>query len=118
MLELLSQPPYLISAAALLGLAVGSFLNVVVHRLPLIMEREWAGQCAELRGEPTPALAPLSLSAPRSRCPHCGHAISALENIPILSYVFLRGRCAECKTPISPRYPLVEAATALLFAYA
>ena len=118
MLELLSQPTYLICASVLFGLAVGSFLNVVIHRLPLIMEREWAGQCAELRGEPTPALPPLSLATPRSRCPHCGHTISALENIPILSYLFLRGRCEGCKTPISIRYPLVEAVTALLFAYA
>lgn len=107
-------------AAGLLGLCVGSFLNVVIHRLPLMMESEWRAQCAELDGTTTStAEAPLSLARPRSRCPHCGHPISALENIPLLSYLLiLRGKCSACGQPISPRYPLVEALTGLLSAYA
>lgn len=104
--------------AGILGLCVGSFLNVVIHRLPKIMEQEWHGQCAELRGEPAPATEKISLSSPRSRCPKCGHKISALENIPVLSYLLLRGKCAGCSTPISPRYPIIEIFTALASAYA
>ena len=108
----------LAAVAGLLGLCVGSFLNVVIHRLPRMMEREWHAQCADLRGEaPSPAEA-LSLARPRSRCPSCGHQITVLENIPIVSYVILRGRCSGCAAPISPRYPVVEAATGLLSAYA
>lgn len=104
--------------ALLLGLAVGSFLNVVIYRLPIIMEREWQAQCAELRHEtPSPAEA-LTLATPRSRCPHCGHAIGALENIPVISYLLLRGRCRGCSAAISIRYPLIEALTALLFGLA
>ena len=101
---------------ALLGLCVGSFLNVVVHRLPQMMERAWKLEGAELLGVPAPELAPLSLSKPASRCPHCGHQIRWFENIPLLSWLVLRGRCSACKAPISARYPLVELATALLFA--
>ena len=101
---------------ALLGLCVGSFLNVVVHRLPQMMERAWKLESAEMLGVAAPELAPLSLSKPASRCPHCGHQIRWYENIPLLSWVALRGRCSACKTPISARYPLVELATALLFA--
>jgi leader peptidase (prepilin peptidase)/N-methyltransferase len=102
---------------ALLGLCVGSFLNVVIHRLPLMMEREWRLESAELLGvEPKDAPAPISLSAPRSRCPSCGHAIAWHENIPVLSWLRLRGRCAACRAPISARYPAVEILTALLFA--
>ena len=104
--------------AGVLGLCVGSFLNVVIHRLPKIMEQEWHGQCAELRGEPASVTEKLSLSSPRSRCPKCGHKISALENIPVLSYLLLRGKCAGCSTPISPRYPIIEIFTALASAYA
>lgn len=103
--------------AGLLGLCVGSFLNVVIHRLPKIMEQEWHGQCADLRGEPAPAVVKLSLSTPRSRCPKCGHKISALENIPVLSYLILKGKCKECGTAISPRYPIIELFTALISAY-
>lgn len=117
-MELLQQPGYFLAGAALLGLAVGSFLNVVIHRLPIMMERDWAAQCAELRGEPAPAVEPLSLLAPRSRCPKCGRPVAALENIPILSYLLLRGRCRGCGAPISLRYPVVEALTGLLFAFA
>lgn len=103
--------------AALLGLIVGSFLNVVIHRLPLMMEREWRTQCAELLGHQPAADSEqpaLSLWRPRSRCPHCGHLISAVENIPLLSYLLQRGRCAHCNAPISIQYPLVEAVSGLL----
>lgn len=115
-IDLLVQSGPLALLCGLIGLAVGSFLNVVIHRLPLMMEREWAAQCAELAGQ-TPAPAdPLTLSAPRSRCPSCGHAITALQNIPLLSWALLRGRCSACRTPISVRYPLVELLTGLLSA--
>ena len=109
----------LVVAAGLLGLCVGSFLNVVIHRLPKMMEQEWQAQCSELRGEsPSTAAAPLSLARPRSRCPACGHQISAVENIPLISYLFvLKGKCAGCQAQISPRYPIVEALTGLLSAY-
>lgn len=102
--------------AGIVGLMVGSFLNVVVHRLPKMMERDWQAQCAELKGETLPAGEVFSLARPRSRCPQCGHAISALENIPIVSYLVLRGRCKACGQGISPRYPLVEALTGVLSA--
>ena len=101
-----------------LGLLVGSFLNVVIHRLPAMMERDWQAQCAELRGEASPECEPLSLVWPRSRCPVCGHPISALENIPIVSWLILRGQCSGCHCAISPRYPIVEAASGLLSAFA
>lgn len=114
----LADPIGFTLAAGLLGLAVGSFLNVVIHRLPLMMQREWHGQCAELRGEAVPAGEVLTLATPRSRCPHCGHAISALENIPVLSYLALRGKCRGCGAAIGIRYPLVEALTGVLFAFA
>lgn len=104
--------------AGLVGLCIGSFLNVVIHRLPKMMEREWETQCAELRGEEaTRTDSPLTLARPRSRCPSCGHWITALENIPVLSYLFLRGRCSSCGQKISLRYPLVEIVTGLLSAY-
>ncbi len=115
MIELLQHsPPVAIAAAALLGLLVGSFLNVVIYRVPAMLEREWAAQAAELQGlQATPA-EPFNLAVPRSRCPACGHEITALENIPILSWLFLRGRCSACGTGISARYPAVELTTALL----
>ncbi|UCV15802.1 prepilin peptidase [Quatrionicoccus australiensis] len=104
--------------AGLLGLCIGSFLNVVIYRLPKMMEREWQVQCAELRGETLPDEEPLTLAKPGSRCPACGHRISALENIPIISYLLiLKGKCAGCSAPISARYPVIEALTALLSAY-
>ena len=115
---MLSEPPFLTLAAALLGLVVGSFLNVVIHRLPRMMERGWMLECAELRGETPPPAEKLTLATPRSRCPQCGHGITALENIPILSYLVLRGRCSACRTRISPRYPLIEALSGLLSGYA
>ena len=116
--QALADPGVFPVASGLLGLLVGSFLNVVIHRLPRMMEREWQCQCAELRGEEAPQGEAISLVRPRSRCPACGHAISALENIPVLSWLFLRGKCSACKTAISVRYPLVEALTGLLSAFA
>jgi leader peptidase (prepilin peptidase)/N-methyltransferase len=112
-------PAFTLIAAAVFGLLVGSFLNVVIHRLPRMMEAQWAAEAAEIegRGAEQPA-APFNLIVPRSRCPHCGHAITALENIPVLSWLWLRGRCSQCKTPISARYPLIEALTGLLAAAA
>lgn len=100
----------------LVGLCIGSFLNVVVHRLPLALDREWKQDSAELLGVTVELPPPITLSTPRSRCPSCGHPIAWYENIPVLSYLALRGRCSACKTRISPRYPLVEIATGLLFA--
>jgi len=114
-----------VASAALLGLIVGSFLNVVILRLPVMMENEWRRQCAELvagdRDDSPPEAAvseqtaakPFNLVVPRSRCPHCGHTIRAIDNIPIISYLLLRGRCAACRHPISARYPIIEAATGL-----
>ncbi|UCE89612.1 MAG: prepilin peptidase [Pseudomonadota bacterium] len=108
---------------ALLGLLVGSFLNVVIHRLPVMLKRQWRRDCVEYLGEAgeidlakhaTAGEAPYNLVAPRSACPHCGHKITALENIPVLSYLILRGRCSECRAKISIRYPLVESLCALL----
>lgn len=109
----------LTAIVGLLGLCIGSFLNVVIHRLPKMLEQEWHAQCADLRGEiPPPASEALTLSTPRSRCPACGHQISVLENIPLISYLLiLKGKCAGCGAGISPRYPIVEAATGLLSAY-
>jgi len=101
---------------ALLGLCIGSFLNVVIHRLPMMMERAWRAESAELLGVEVPEQAPLTLSTPRSRCPSCGHQITWYENIPLLSYLKLRGKCSACKAPISMRYPAIEVVTALLFA--
>jgi len=117
--ELLAGSPLLqVVTASILGLIVGSFLNVVIHRLPEMMMREWRLQCHELQGG-TPDEAdrePFNLSTPRSRCPACGHLITPRENIPLLSYLLLKGRCAGCGKPISLRYPLVETLTALLSA--
>jgi leader peptidase (prepilin peptidase)/N-methyltransferase len=105
-----------IFAAAIFGLIVGSFLNVVIHRLPKMMENEWRLQCAELRNEELPEEQPrYNLAVPRSACPHCGHQITATENIPLLSWLMLRGKCSNCKAPISARYPIVEAVNALLW---
>ncbi len=118
MIAQLADPAMFALAAGLIGLVIGSFLNVVIHRLPIMMERDWAAQCAELKGEAAPAVEPLSLARPRSRCPHCGHQITALENIPVISWLVLRGRCKACAAPISLRYPLIEALTALLFGLA
>ena len=113
------QDPILFTAVCgILGLLVGSFLNVVIHRLPKMMEHDWLAQCAELRGEQAPEAESISLLKPRSRCPQCSHSITALENIPLFSWLILRGKCSSCGTSISPRYPIVEALTALITAYA
>ncbi len=112
-----SSPALYVSVAALLGLMIGSFLNVVIHRLPRMMESEWREQCSAMDGEDAPPAAPYNLVAPRSACPSCGHMISAWENIPVISWLLLRGRCAHCKTPISPRYPIVEALTGIISGY-
>ncbi len=106
-----------------LGLLIGSFLNVVIHRLPRMMERQWAAECAQYaqdaglpaQGGAAPAEQPFNLLTPRSRCPSCGHEVRWYENIPVLSYLALRGRCSGCGTRIGVRYPLVELATAALF---
>ena len=116
--DFLSDPILFTFLAALLGLFVGSFLNVVIHRLPQMMEREWHAQAAELRNEPPPQQDTFNLATPRSRCPHCGHMITALENIPVVSYLMLRGRCRHCSASISRRYPIVEMLTAVLSGYA
>jgi len=102
------------SIAAVIGLCVGSFLNVVIHRLPKMLDRGWRAQCAELSGETAPELPAYNLVVPRSQCPACGHRIAALENIPVVSFLVLRGHCSACGTTISPRYPLVEVLTAAL----
>lgn len=117
MMTQFADPAVFALAAGLLGLMVGSFINVVIHRLPIMMERDWALQCAELKGEAPPAFEPLTLARPRSRCPQCGHPIGALENIPLVSWLILRGQCKGCAAPIPLRYPLVEALTGLLFAF-
>lgn len=101
----------------LVGLLVGSFLNVVIHRIPKMLEREWQAQCAELSGKQPEDLPRYNLVVPRSACPHCGHNISAWENIPVISYLLLRGKCKECGARISLRYPTVEAISGLLGAY-
>jgi leader peptidase (prepilin peptidase)/N-methyltransferase len=118
-LEILQAvPAAFIGLCLFLGLMVGSFLNVVIHRLPKMMESGWKRQCAELHGdEPAPHTA-YNLISPRSACPHCNHAIGALENIPIISYLLLRGKCKGCGAAISPRYPIIEATSGILCAYA
>jgi len=117
MADALSNSLIFALCAALLGLCIGSFLNVVIHRLPKMMERQWRAECAELAGQEAPPAERYNLVLPRSACPACGHMITALENIPLLSYAVLRGKCAGCGARISPRYPAVEALTAALSAY-
>jgi leader peptidase (prepilin peptidase)/N-methyltransferase len=114
----LDNPFTFVALVALLGLFVGSFLNVVIARLPVMMEREWQVEMAELRGETVIETERFNLFAPRSHCPHCKHTISALENIPLVSYLFLRGHCRHCQASISARYPLLEMLTAALSACA
>lgn len=109
-----TSPLALVLVVTLLGLLVGSFLNVVIHRLPRMLEQEWRIQCAELNETVLPSAEPYNLIVPRSKCPHCGHAITALENIPVLSYLALRGRCRACHARISLRYPVIELACGLL----
>lgn len=101
--------------AGILGLLVGSFLNVVIYRLPKMMERQWAAECAELAGKVADSAEKFNLMVPRSRCSSCGHVIAWYENIPILSFLFLKGKCSVCGTKFGWRYPLVEAVTGALF---
>ena len=103
-----------ITISIIFGLMVGSFLNVVIHRLPKIMELEWHNNCLELQGKEIPEAIKYTLASPRSACPKCGHMITALENIPIISYLALKGKCRSCKNPIGMRYPLIEALTGIL----
>lgn len=118
LIELLMESPlFLVAAVALLGLLVGSFLNVLVYRLPIMMQREWQMQARELLSLPEdPPEKSFNLFLPASQCPHCGHAIRCWENIPLLSWLALRGRCSACQQAISPRYPLVELLCGLLSA--
>ena len=114
-LELLETTPWLfVTTAVLLGLCVGSFLNVVIHRLPKIMETRWRAECAELNNQEPPAAERYNLVVPRSKCPSCGHVIGMLENVPVLSYLALGGKCSACRARISPRYPIVEVLTGTL----
>ncbi|MES2770993.1 MAG: prepilin peptidase, partial [Pseudomonadota bacterium] len=126
----LSTPTLFPVLCGVLGLVVGSFLNVVIYRLPKMMEQDWQAQCAELCASEAPAETAtanaannissppsLSLARPGSHCPHCQHAITARENIPLLSWLCLRGRCSSCQHSISVRYPLVELLSASLSAY-
>jgi leader peptidase (prepilin peptidase) / N-methyltransferase len=117
-MSLLAASPALFAAVAgLFGLLIGSFLNVVIHRLPLVLERQWRAHSAEIAGQAVaPEKEPFGLVRPRSRCPSCQAPIRAIHNIPVLSYLALGGRCASCRAPISPRYPVVELATAAAFA--
>jgi leader peptidase (prepilin peptidase)/N-methyltransferase len=127
MIELFaSSPPLFIGTVFVLSLLIGSFLNVVIHRLPIMMEREWKAQAIEIlganAGAPPAASAAESapakynLMVPRSACPHCGAEITAIQNIPVISYLMLKGRCRGCRAPISARYPIVELSTAVLSA--
>ncbi len=117
-MSLLAANPALFAAVAgLVGLAIGSFLNVVIHRLPLMLERHWRAQAAEVEGRAAPAAGErYNLIVPRSRCPACQAQIRGRHNVPVLSWLALRGRCAACRAPISLRYPLVELATGVAFA--
>lgn len=112
------DPVFLATLFGIIGLAVGSFLNVVVYRLPRILEREWRAQCAELRGEALDEPEPISLAFPGSRCPHCAAPIRPTDNVPLLSYLLLRGRCRHCGAAISLRYPAIEVMSALACAFA
>jgi len=115
--SLSTNPTALVALCALLGLAVGSFLNVVIHRLPRMLERQWQRECAEMQGASAAEAERYNLLVPRSACPACKHAISPLENIPILSYLRLGGKCSSCGTGISLRYPIIEALSGALTAY-
>ncbi len=120
-LDLLIDAPLLfVVVVFLFALLIGSFLNVVIHRLPIMMEREWRAQCSELQSTPAGELPEgrFDLLFPGSRCPSCGAPITVLQNVPVLSYLYLRGRCAGCAARIPPRYPVVEALTAVLAAIA
>ncbi|MGB6485382.1 MAG: prepilin peptidase, partial [Steroidobacteraceae bacterium] len=120
---LASSPGFFVGACFVLGLVIGSFLNVVIHRVPIMMERQWREQCAEIEHPDHAATMPanatkqrFNLVVPRSACPACKAPITALQNVPVVSYLVLRGRCANCGVRISPRYPVVEALTGILSA--
>jgi leader peptidase (prepilin peptidase)/N-methyltransferase len=114
----LAQPAVLPWVALVVGLCIGSFLNVVIHRLPRMMEREWQAQCAELAGQALVPQEPYSLVKPRSACPSCGQPIRAWQNVPVLSWLLLRGKCSACGTRIGLKYPLVELLAGVGAAYA
>jgi leader peptidase (prepilin peptidase)/N-methyltransferase len=128
-LMLQESPVAFTTTATIVGLMVGSFLNVVIHRLPRMMQRDWneqaammledaaLGDCAAKLRETSDVPARYGLVVPRSRCPNCGHQIRAYENVPVLSYLFLRGKCAGCNNPISPRYPVIEAVCGVISGY-
>lgn len=118
MLSVLMDPLIFTAISFVVGLAVGSFLNVVIYRLPKVMEQEWREQCAELHGETPPAPPRFNLATPPSSCPACGHRIRAIENVPIVSYLVLRGKCAACGARIGLRYPIVELVAGLAAGYA
>ncbi|MEM1262341.1 MAG: A24 family peptidase [Pseudomonadota bacterium] len=111
---LASNPTVFVAIVFVFSLLIGSFLNVVIYRLPVMMQREWEVEAALIEGREPPQQPPFNLMVPRSRCQQCGHQITALENIPVISYLFLRGQCSACGTKISIRYPLVELVTATL----
>ncbi|MEH6551369.1 MAG: A24 family peptidase [Pseudomonadales bacterium] len=112
---LVELPWSLIILVMVLGLCIGSFLNVVIYRLPLMMQREWAAECKNIEQEEFPDLPErFNLATPTSACPNCGNGIKPWQNIPVFSYLLLRGRCKHCATPISVRYPLVEFFTAVI----
>ena len=114
-----ANPVVFIACVMVLGLIIGSFLNVVIYRLPVMMEREWREQCAELLEQPSSLeeqTEPFNLVGPRSRCPECGHGITVLENVPVVSWLFLGGRCSACGTKISIRYPAIELLTGVMSA--
>ena len=113
---LVASPALFALVATVLGLVVGSFLNVVIYRLPIMMEREWRTQCAEILEQKPLAeeTSVFNLWTPRSQCPTCQHPIGITENIPILSFLFQRGRCTHCKSPISVQYPAVEIVSGVL----
>lgn len=115
MIQLLTEnPTFVLTLVAIFSLLVGSFMNVVIYRLPIMLEREWLSDCKhvlDVKEEPQQVF---NLSLPRSACPHCNHQIKAWENIPVISYLWLRGKCAACKAHISMQYPLVEIAVAII----
>lgn len=115
---MLGAPVLEASVFGVLGLLIGSFLNVVIYRLPKMLEAEWSSNCAELSGEEPKPAAPFDLVRPRSSCPSCSHQIRWYENIPVLSYLVLRGKCSHCGTSIGIRYPIVEIVTAFFFVLA
>jgi leader peptidase (prepilin peptidase)/N-methyltransferase len=112
-----AYPGFLVTVSVIAGLIVGSFLNVVIHRLPKMLERQWRAECADLTGTPAPPAGRYDLIQPRSACPKCGRMIPAMENIPLVSYAFLGGKCAGCGAAISLRYPVVEALSGALAGY-